>query len=59
MAHRAFPEMVAARFTGPEKALIEAAAECDEVTVHELVRRVLLPAVRRKLADVVGESRAA
>lgn len=44
------PVVVSTRTTRAERALIQAAAEEESVTVAELLHRILVPAVRDRLA---------
>jgi hypothetical protein len=58
MAKRACPILVATRVTPMERGLIDTAAAAEGVTVAALVRQILLPAVRERVAASVnaGES---
>ncbi|MFC1791914.1 hypothetical protein ACFL0I_05595 [Gemmatimonadota bacterium] len=49
MAERRFPVLTATRFTEAERALIDAVARVEGVTVTTLLRRMVLPQVRDRL----------
>jgi uncharacterized protein (DUF1778 family) len=60
MENRVRPHLVATRVTRPERALIEAAAALEGMTVTDLLRGIVLPAVASRVtraAGEVGESR--
>ena len=52
--NRRYPVLVGARFTEKEKAALGVAATMDTITLNELVRRAVLPAVRRTLDRGLG-----
>ena len=52
--NRRYPVLVGARFTEEEKAALEVAVRMDSITLNELVRRAVLPAVRRTLDRGLG-----
>ncbi len=56
MRERERPVVVSTRVTPRERALIAALAEAEEQTVCEVVHRLLMPAVRVRLAEVAGEA---
>ncbi len=53
---RARPETITTRLTPCEKALVEALARTEEVTVSVLLHRLLMPVVRERLTAVVQET---
>jgi hypothetical protein len=54
MARRRRPEVVSTRVFERDRALIRALAEAEGLSVSEAVYRLLLPAVRQRLAEVAG-----
>lgn len=59
MPNRRHPVVVAARLTERERALIGAAAELEGVTIHDLLRRIVLPAAALRVAASAQEIAAA
>ncbi len=55
MAKRKHPILIATRVTPRERALIDAAAGLDGVTVKDLLRRIVLPAAAERVARAAGE----
>ncbi len=53
---RARPETITTRVTPREKALVEALARTEEVTVSVLLHRLLMPVVLERLTAVVQET---
>jgi uncharacterized protein (DUF1778 family) len=54
MANRRHPILVATRVTARERALIDAAAKVECVSVNDLLRAIVLPEVGRRLAKQVS-----
>jgi hypothetical protein len=54
MTRRERPEVVSTRVVARERALIRALAEAEGVSVCEVLHRVLIPAVRERLAALAG-----
>lgn len=52
MASRTRPEVVTTRVKPDEKRLIRALAAAEDVSVAEAVHRLLVPAARRRLAEL-------
>ncbi len=53
---RARPETITTRLTPREKALVEALAQTEGVTISVLLHRLLMPVVRERLTAVVQET---
>ena len=53
---RARPETITTRLTPREKALVEALAQTEGVTISVLLHRLLMPVVLERLTAVVQET---
>lgn len=59
MAPRKRPFLAATRVTGREKGWIEAVAQGEGVTVSELLHRIVVPEIQRRLAQDLTQEPAA
>ena len=55
MPKRRYPVMVATRVTQKERAVLDAAARIEGVSVNDLLRRIVIPAVVERVATSAAE----